>query len=47
MNRYLNVTLHALIDNLMKKFEVDVLGLVHIKSKCNAEQTKLYVGNKL
>ena len=26
MNRYLNATLHALIDNLMKKFEVYVLG---------------------
>lgn len=47
MNRYLNVTLHALVDNLMKKFEVYVLGLVHIKGTCNAEQTKLYVENKL
>ena len=43
MNRYLNVKRHALIDNLMKKFEVYVVGLVHIKIKCNAEQTKLYV----
>ena len=47
MNRYLKVTLHTLIDNLMNKFEVYVLGLVHIKSKCNAEQTKLDVEKKL
>ena len=47
MNRYLNVTLHALVDNLMKKFEVNVLGLIHIKNTCNAEQTKLYLENKL
>ena len=42
MNRYLKVMLHAFIDNLMKKFEEYVLGLVHIKSTCNAEQTKLF-----
>ena len=47
MNKYLKVTLHALIDNLMKKVEVYVMGLVYIKSKCNAEQTKLYAENKL
>ena len=47
MNRYINVSLHALVDSLMKKFEVYVLGLVLIKSSCNAEQTKLYVENKL
>ena len=47
MNRYLKVTLHVLIDNLMKKFEVYVLGLAHIKSTCNAEQKKLYIENKL
>ena len=44
-HRNLNVSLHA--DNLTKKFEVYVLGLVHIKSICNAEQTRLYVENKL
>ena len=46
MNRYLKIPLHAFIDNLMKKFEVYVLGLVHIKSTCNTEQTKLCVENK-
>ena len=46
-NRFLNVSLHVLSDNFMKKFEVYVLGLIHIDGTCNAEQTKLYIENKL
>lgn len=47
MKRYINVSLHACTNDHLKKFEVFVLGLVYIRSTCNAEQTKIYVENKL
>jgi len=47
MHRYLNISLHALIDDIAKNFEVFVLGLIDIKGTCDAEQTKLHVTNKL